>query len=59
MTAEDRARYWHRRARDAERCLEFEKEHNEQTRRWAQEAFTEQRRITDLLIATLKERDES
>lgn len=37
------------RARSAERRLEWEKEHNEGTRQWAQEAFKEQRRLRDRL----------
>lgn len=47
MSAADRVLYWQRRARDAERMLQFEKEHNEHTLQWAREAFTEQRRMTD------------
>jgi hypothetical protein len=47
MSAEDRVVYWQRRARDAERCLEYEKEHNESTLRWAHTSFSEARRAYD------------
>jgi len=47
MSETDRLAYWKRRARDAERRLEFEKEHNESTTRWAHRAFDEQNRLAD------------
>lgn len=47
MSAEDRLAYWKRRARDAERRLEFEVERSEHTREWAQDAFKEERRLAD------------
>ena len=42
-----RLAYWQRRARDAERRLEFEKEHNERTTEWARNAFTQERKLAD------------
>jgi hypothetical protein len=47
VSDEDRVTYWKRRARDAERCLEFEKEHDVRTREWAHRAFDDQRRLSD------------
>lgn len=35
MSAEDRVAYWQRRARDAERRLEFERDAYERCRSWA------------------------
>jgi hypothetical protein len=49
VSAEDQVIYWQRRARDAERMLEFEKQETEGTRRWAVRAFDEQRRLSDRL----------
>lgn len=49
MSAEDRLRYWQRRARDAERELQWAKRDNEHTTQWAQRAFDEQRRLGDRL----------
>ena len=43
----DRLTYWQRRARDAEHRIKFAEEHAEHTRRWALEAFAEQRRLGD------------
>jgi hypothetical protein len=50
MSAEDRVAYWQRRASYAERRLEFEKEHNESTRQWANKAFDEERRLRDRCV---------
>jgi hypothetical protein len=47
VSVENRLAYWKRRARDAERQLGFEQEHNENTRQWALQAFADQRRISD------------
>ena len=47
MSAEDRLDYWKRRARDAERQLDFEKEHNERTHQWALNAFDHERKLSD------------
>lgn len=47
MSVEDRLTYWKRRARDAERMGEYEKEHNKHTLAWAKDAFDEQRRLGD------------
>ena len=49
MSLTDRLDYWKRRARDAERRLEFADEYNESTRQWAIRAFDEQRRLGDRL----------
>lgn len=49
MSVEDRLAYWKRRARDAERMLEFEAEHAKRTTAWAHRAFDEQRRLSDRL----------
>jgi hypothetical protein len=49
VSAADRVLYWQRRARDAERMLEFEKQETEHTRQWAVRAFDEQRRLSDRL----------
>ena len=45
--SDQRLDYWKRRARDAERRLEFEQEHNARTTEWAQNAFTRERRLAD------------
>jgi hypothetical protein len=50
VSADDRVAYWQRRARDAERRLEFEKEANESTTRWAHKAFEEERRLRDRCV---------
>lgn len=54
MSVEDRLAYWQRRARLAEREVEFERKQNEHTNRWAQEAFAEQRRLTDRLVHVIQ-----
>ena len=41
--------YWQRRARDAERRLAYEIEHNKTTTAWAHRAFDEQQRLGDRL----------
>lgn len=47
MSADDRVRYWQRRARDAEwRILSLVRE-AKHTREWALEAFAEQRRLSE------------
>lgn len=51
MSVEDRLAYWKRRARDAERSLEYERRHSDHTREWALQAFAEQRRLADRLHA--------
>ncbi len=43
----DRLTYWQRRARDAERRVKVEQEHNENTRQWALKAFDEQKRLSE------------
>jgi hypothetical protein len=45
MSAEDRVEYWKRRCHVAERCLGYEKDHNEHTREWANNAFRQERRL--------------
>lgn len=50
MSAEDRVAYWQRRARDAERELEFAKRENEHTTAWAHKAVEEERRLRDRCV---------